>query len=179
MHPYTRKKYVSIFVITLTLMTVSCGSSGRLASKNLSTEHKYAVLPFTVRGSGTGARVGYQAADRLSTLLSIKKRLEIVDRSFVNGAIQELEIENLYVMPQHQFLEVADTLNADVLILGMFDYRPLSVYEKKRKAQMLITLRLLESQTGKVLKVVYRKSESKDAVEKQMEKLLLAVVDQI
>lgn len=172
-------KYLTAVCLVAMLVFTGCHTAGRLSSGNLSKEHKYAVLPFTVRGSGAGVRVGYQAADRLSSLLFAKKRVAVIERSFINGALQELEIKDLYTLPQHQFLKIADTLNADVLILGLLDYRPLSVYESGQKAQMQITLRLLDSKTGNVLQIFDRKSESGDKLEKQLEKLLLAVIDKI
>ncbi len=122
---------------------------------------KVAVLPFTARGPALSGSVGHIAADELTTLLFTDKQIPIVDRSQVNYCLEMDGINNAYFLSRQQLAQIADSLTASVVVLGLIENRPRASELTHNRSVVAITLRFLNAENGEVLTIVHQEKAGK------------------
>ncbi|NIR65873.1 MAG: hypothetical protein GWO08_14850 [Gammaproteobacteria bacterium] len=141
-------------LVCLALLLQNCAlfrSPPKLPEKNI----KVVVLPFTTRGPNVSNRTGYIAADKLTSFLFVKKKMRVVDRSLVNHTLNRKSIDNVYFLSQQELVEIADTLNASVVVLGLLENRTLQQDMFASQNIITVTLRFLAGDSGETLQIVY------------------------
>ncbi len=173
---------VIFFRCALCLMSVAffmqCAGSQSLVTKKI---ERVAVLPFTVRGAGISARVGHVAADQLTTYLFSEKQMAVVDRSQINACLNQAGINNLYFLGKNELLALADTLNADCIVMGIIDSERLLNKDlwEQRRGRTVITLRFLEGESGEVRNIVRESRKFEHSPTEKIERMLRDIVKQL
>lgn len=157
---------------------IQCAGNQTLAEKKI---ERVAVLPFTARGAGISARVGYVAADQLTTYLFSEKQMTVVDRSQINACLNQAGINNLYFLGRNDLLALADTLDADCIVMGIIDSERLLNENlwKQRRGRISITLRFLEGESGEVRKIVRESRKFEHSPTENIDQILREIVKQL
>jgi hypothetical protein len=134
-----------IFFVSIALF-ISCYSGNQLKRLMQQENSRVAVFPFS--GSGISREIRYLAADEWSACLFIGHHIPVVDRSQVNAAVRYAEIENTYFLSHRKLMEVSDSLNANLGVLGSITY--FSSPGNSRN-YLSISIRFLEIETGNIL----------------------------
>ena len=169
---------ISVMVMVMSALAISCGITGRtgqLPKEDL----KIAVLPFTARGPGMSQRTGLIAADRITTYLFVKKRIQVADRSQVNFVLHDHGLENMYFLSRTQLSAVADTLNASVILLGMIENSTEQADLLMPENRINVTLRFLDGKTGRILKIYYGTQKTRRSPELVLDEILQKAVEKL
>jgi len=170
------KKLIFILIALLLAQCVPFrGSGSKLPKENL----KIAVLPFTARGPAVSQRTGHIAADKLTTLLFMEKKMPVVDRSQVNYILHERQIENVYFLSGEDLAEIADTLKASVIVLGLIENRTKQKEFETPENTLAITLRFLDGKTGEILEMANGTKKDKKPPEEMIETILSELIANI
>ena len=159
------------------LIFLNCATNHYFSRKLKKSKTVIAVLPFT--GKGMSKTLGYLAADELTTLIYIEKKIPVVDRSRVNFILKELEIENPYFLSRDNLTTIADSLGANVIILGMMNRENESPDPEKSVNYLNITLRFLDAESGEVIGIIYEKDTTGEPPFKVIPVMLENIVRQL
>ncbi len=160
------------------LLFMECAGNQSLTENRI---EKVAVLPFTARGAGISARTGHVAADQLTSYLFREREMAVIDRSQVNASLHQAGINNLYFLGKNQLLALADSLDADCVIMGIIDSKSLlnSDLWAGRRGSLSITLRLLEGKSGEVRNIVQASRKFQQSPAEKIEIILQELIKRL
>ena len=160
----------------LLILTLGCASVFKQKPLLPRDNLKVAVLPLTARGPAISAGLGHVTADRLTTLLFRDRKIPVVDRSQVNDCLETADIDNVYFLSRDQLTQIADTLTASVVVLGLIENSPPGPAVSQERATVGITLRFIDAKNGEVLTILHAEKEGKSAVQAIVRPLLAELV---
>ena len=115
----------------------------------------------------------------MTTLIYVEKKIPVIDRSRVNFILKELEIENPYFLSRNDLTTIADSLGANVIILGMMNRETESPDPEKSVNYLNITLRFLDAESGEVIGIIYEKDTTGEPPFKVIPVMLENIVRQL
>ena len=164
-------------VIIISMLGLLCCSPFHQVQPFYSVETvKMAILPFTGRGAGISQRSGHIAADRLTTYLYLKKQISVVDRSQVSHVLHHLGIKNTYFLGKKELIEIADTLDASIVVLGLLENEAKQAHWKTPVNTLTVTLRFLDGKTGEILHILHKRDQVKSEPDSFADTLLKTMV---
>ncbi|RQW06670.1 MAG: hypothetical protein EH225_02905 [Calditrichaeota bacterium] len=163
------RNYLVTFIIMIFTL-FHCASERLKIHKENGEKMKLAVLHFG--GKGINRDLKYLAADYLTSRMYSVKKMPVVDRSQVNAAARLLEIVNPYFLSRRELCLLADSLQADLMVLGNVIYNPDRNQQEQTGGWMGITLRFLDGQSGEVRFIIYRNVHTKNSSYNQIIQLL-------
>lgn len=160
------------------ILLMHCTGNQSLATNKI---ERVAVLPFTARGAGISARTGHVAADQLTSFLFSEKNMAVVDRSQVNASLNQAGINNLYFLGKNALLALADSLNADCIVMGIIDSERLlnKDLSERHRGRLSITLRLLEGESGEIRNIVQESQNFEHSPAEKMNAILREIVGRL
>lgn len=173
------KKLTQLWTVTgilLIFLIFHCSAFRNRNGNDIEESFSVAVLDFEQEGFISGGKLDQFAADELTTLLFLKKKARVVDRSQVTAVFADKGISSS-VMNIDQIRQLGQALNADYLILGKiirFDEEMFDP-ENKEEVSIQITFRIISTEDGSVAGMANlkrsRKGEVKSIVGDMLEEM--------
>ena len=176
--------YHRLALIIFAFLFLSCAPSPYIRNTDgidfKNPDATYAVLNFEYSGLDLSSKTAKNAADFLSARLFIDKKLSIIDRSMVRAAIKKYEITSQGRLSKEEISKLASELNADYLVLGsLVSVGSTENYYEPGAITLSLTIRFIETGSGKVVAIASRQMSKKGNITKNLEELIRKIVDSI
>jgi hypothetical protein len=155
---------------------IFCKQPDILINKEFTGEN-IAVLTFARKGMFIYPDIGIMTADKLTDELFLSGKYEIIDRSKVNTAQEELEILNTDVLSRDKIQQLGLMLKADYLILGRISSNPVSEnFGLEMDKKMNISFRIISILNTDVVGIVDYTMETTESTTTELDLMIKKIV---
>lgn len=139
-----------------------------------------AVLSFAKQGSALPHNIGMTAADKVTDALFLSGGYNVIDRSQVNSAQQEMEVENVEFLSSDQIQQIGLKLKANYIVLGrIHSLKEKENFNVKSDQEIAISFRIISVKDTEVIGVADYKQEMDEEIVNNIDRMINKIVDRI
>jgi hypothetical protein len=175
------KKQMSLLAVLLILF--QCKGPEVYVKKGFNlndSQKKYAILNFSYSGESLTSKLALKTADRFASLLYIKRKLSVIDRSLVKAAVIKFGIKANDRLSLEDISKLKKELNADYLILGnLHSTASARLIDENRQTDLSLNIRILTAENGDAQAMAYWHLKTDNNVSVTIEALIKKIIDRL